>query len=139
MTSVPVSERLRQAVERKDVDALVACFHDDYRSEQPAHPNRAFGGSQQVRKNWAAIMRDVPDVRFDVLRRAHEGDSEWVECRIHGTRSDGSPLDVRGVIIHGLEDGRIMWARLYLEDVEQEGPGIDDAVGAMTGSEPRSG
>lgn len=139
MTGVPVSERLRGAVERKDVDAFVACFHEDYRSEQPAHPQRGFGGSQQVRKNWAAIMRDVPDVRFEVLRRAYDEDTEWVECRIHGTRSDGSALDVCGVIIQGIRDDRIMWARLYLEDVEQEGPGIDDAIGAMTGRQPRSG
>lgn len=139
MTRTPVSDRLREAVERKDVDAFVECFHEDYRSEQPAHPKRGFGGSEQVRKNWSAIMRDVPDVRFEVLRRAYERDSEWVECRIHGTRSDGSALDVCGVIIQGIEDGRITWARLYLENVEQEGAGIDEAVGAMTGRTPGSG
>ena len=139
MKGTPLSERLREAVERKDVDAFVECFHEDYRSEQPAHPNRGFGGSGQVRKNWSAIMQDVPDVRFEVLRRAYEGDTEWVECRIHGTRSDGSVLDLRGVIIQGIEDGRITWARLYLENVEQQGADIDQAVAAMTGRHPGSG
>ncbi len=139
MTGTPLSERLREAVERKDVDAFVECFHEDYRSEQPAHPNRGFGGSGQVRKNWSAIMQDVPDVRFEVLRRAYEGETEWVECRIHGTRSDGSALDLRGVIIQGIEDGRITWARLYLENVEQQGADIDEAVAAMTGRHPGSG
>lgn len=136
MTGTPLTERLREAVERKDVDAFVECFHEDYRSEQPAHPNRGFGGSRQVRKNWSAIMQDVPDVRFEVLRRAYEGDTEWVECRIHGTRSDGSFLDLRGVIIQGIEDGRIAWARLYLENVEQQGADIDEAVAAMTNRHP---
>lgn len=138
MTTTPLSERLREAVERKDVDAFVECFHQDYRSEQPAHPKRGFGGSEQVRKNWSTIMRDVPDVCFEVLRRAYEADTEWVECRIHGTRSDGSALDLRGVIIQGVVDGRITWARLYLEDVEQDGADIDEAVAAMTGKPPGS-
>ena len=84
-------------------------------------------------------MQDVPDVRFEVLRRAYEGDTEWVECRIQGTRSDGSTLDLRGVIIQGIDDGRITWARLYLENVEQQGADIDEAVAAMTGRHPRSG
>ncbi len=138
MTTTSVSERLREAVERKDVEAFVQCFHQDYQSEQPAHPTRAFKGSEQVRKNWSAIMRDVPDVCFEVVRRAHEGDTEWVECRIHGTRSDGSTLDLRGVIIQGIDDGRITWARLYLEDVEEDGADIDEAVAAMKGRRPDS-
>ena len=134
-----MSERLREAVARKDVDAFVECFREDYRSEQPAHPNRGFGGSEQVRKNWSAIMRDAPDVSFEILRHAYEGDSERVECRIAGTRSDGSALDLRGVIIQGVEDGRITWARLYLEPVEQQGADIDEAVAAMTRRPPGSG
>ena len=35
-----VIERLREAMNRHDPDAMVECFDPDYRSEQPAHPNR---------------------------------------------------------------------------------------------------
>jgi len=31
-------ERLRQAINKHDLDAFVACFDPDCRSEQPAHP-----------------------------------------------------------------------------------------------------
>jgi ketosteroid isomerase-like protein len=137
--STPVSERLREAVENKDVDAFVDCFQENYRSEQPCHPARGFGGREQVRKNWSAIMREVPNVRFEVLSRAFEGDTEWVECRTHGTRVDGSALEMRGVIIQGIDDERIAWARLYLADVERDGADIDQAVAEMTGRNVEDG
>ena len=44
-------ERLRDAVNQHDLEALLECIDDNYRSEQPAHPNRGFGGKEQVRKN----------------------------------------------------------------------------------------
>ncbi len=92
-----------------------------------------------MRKNWSAIMREVPDVRFEVLSRAFEGNTEWVECRIHGTRADRSALEMRGVIIQGIDDGRIAWARLYLADVERDGADIDQAVAEMTGRNVEEG
>ena len=40
-----------------------------------------------------------------------------------------------GVMVCGVHDGRIAWARLYMEPVEQAGAGIDAAVRGMTGDE----
>ena len=34
-----------------DLEAFLACFQEDYESEQPAHPDRAFRGRDQVRSN----------------------------------------------------------------------------------------
>jgi hypothetical protein len=45
-----VIERLYKAINQHDPDAMVECFDPDYRSEQPAHPNRGFGGKEQVHK-----------------------------------------------------------------------------------------
>jgi len=36
-----VVQRLLEAMNRQDLKGLLACFHPDYRSEQPAHSNRA--------------------------------------------------------------------------------------------------
>jgi hypothetical protein len=47
--------------------------------------------------------------------------------------ADGSPLDMAGVIVCGIRDSRLRWARLYVEPVEQEGGGIDAAVRRMAG------
>jgi hypothetical protein len=85
-----VIERLRDAQNRHDLDSFVACFHPEYRSEQPVHPDRAFVGSRQVRKNWAEVFAGVPDFHAELLRSAHEGETGWVEWHWRGTRVDGT-------------------------------------------------
>ena len=127
-----VLERLRDAQNAHDLDAFVACFDERYRSEQPVHPDRAFVGSDQVRTNWAAVFAGVPNFRAELLRSTRQGDTGWAEWHWHGTRTDGTRLAMRGVTIFGIRDDRIVWGRLYLEDV-QPGQGIDQAVQHMAG------
>src|SRR5919112_3613554 len=129
-----VVERLGAALNAHDLEALLACFHDDYGSEQPAHPGREFRGVDQVRANWSAIFAGVPDFRSDLVRVVAANDTEWSEWRWYGTRADGTPLDMAGVIICGVRDRRIAWARLFVEPVE-EPEGIETAVRRMSGSE----
>jgi limonene-1,2-epoxide hydrolase len=132
MPVIEVLERLRDAQNAHDLDAFVACFDPRYRSEQPVHPDRAFVGSDQVRANWSAVFAGVPDFHADLLRAAAHGDSGWAEWHWRGTRGDGTRLDMRGVTIFGVRDDRIVWGRLYLEDVET-GQGIDQAVRQIAG------
>ena len=126
-----VLDRLMDALNRHDVDAFVDCFQDDYESYQPLRPSEAFRGSQQVRRNWSRIFESIPNVRGEVLRSASSGDTAWVELSLTGTRTDGSPLDMRGVIINGVTDDRIAWARLYLEPVFENAGDIDRGVAEM--------
>ena len=126
-----VLDRLMDALNRHDVDALVDCFQDDYESYQPLRPSEAFRGSHQVRRNWSRIFESIPDVRGEVLRSASSGDTAWVELSLTGMRPHGSPLDMRGVIINGVTDDRIAWARLYLEPVFENAGDIDQGVAEM--------
>jgi ketosteroid isomerase-like protein len=116
-----------------DIDAFVACMAEDYDSAQPAHPDRAFRGREQVRKNWSAIFESVPDFRAELVRADAVGDVEWSEWRWRGTQADGSRLDMAGAVVLGVRDGLAAWARLYVEPVEQGGAGIDAAVQDMAG------
>jgi ketosteroid isomerase-like protein len=116
-----------------NLEAHVACFHDDYRSEQPVHPARTFTGREQVRENWSKLYESIPDFRAELLRVAVAGDTEWAEWRWLGTKADGSPLEERGVTIMGIRDGRFAWGRLYLEETEREGADIEDTVRRMAG------
>src|SRR3954471_12664414 len=105
-----VAERLRAAMNARDIDAFVACFAEDYDSEQPAHPDRAFTGREQVRLNWASIFESVPDFTAELIRATASGETEWSEWRWRG-----SGLDMAGAIVFGIADDRIAWARLYVE------------------------
>ena len=134
-----VVERLHGALNRHDLEALVACFAADYDSAQPAHPQRAFRGRDQVRKNWAAFFEGVPDLRAEVLRTAVQGDTVWTEWHWWGTRRDGGPLDVRGVTVIGVRDDRIVWGRLYMEETEAAGVDIDATMQRLTGDVPTEG
>ena len=126
-------ERLVAAQNAHDIDAFVACFAPDYSSEQPAHPDRAFVGSEQVRKNWTGMFASVPDFRAELLDSATQGSTAWGEFEWHGTKADGSPLHSRGVIIGTVRNGMLVAARLYMSDVEPAGRGIEAAVDEMTG------
>jgi hypothetical protein len=75
----------------------------------------------------------VPDFRAELIRTAVEGATCWAEWRWTGTKSDGSRLDDRGVMILGVEQGEIAWGRLYFEPVAEQGGGINSAVDRMTG------
>ena len=134
-TTTAVAEQLLAAMNARDIDAFVACFHDDYESEQPAHPDRAFHGSDQVRRNWSAIFESTPDFRAELVRVDAVDGAEWSEWRWHGTHPNGSVLDMAGVIVAGVRDGRMSRARLYVEPVEHEGAGIDAAVRRMSGED----
>jgi ketosteroid isomerase-like protein len=127
-------DRLDAAANAHDLDAFVACFADDYASEQPAHPDRAFRGSDQVRRNWSAVFASVPDFRSQLVGTAVDGNLVWSEWRWTGTQSDGGRLDMAGTILFGVRDGRFAWARLYVEPVEVAGGGIEGAVRGMTGT-----
>jgi ketosteroid isomerase-like protein len=128
-----VAQRLQAAMNARDIEAFVACFADDYDSSQPAHPDRAFVGRDQVRANWSAIFDGVSDFSAELVAAAVDGDTEWSEWRWHGTQADGQKLEMAGVIVGGVRDGLLEWARLYVEPVEQEGAGIDAAVRDMMG------
>jgi ketosteroid isomerase-like protein len=40
----------------------------------------------------------------------------------HGTCLDGGHFDVQGVVIYGIEDGRIVRGRLYMGDLSAHTP-----------------
>ena len=128
-----VAAALAGAMNAHDIDAFVSLFAVDYDSRQPVHPDRAFVGRDQVRANWSAVFAGVPDFRAELVATAVAADTLWSEWRWHGTHEDGSHLEMAGVIISGIEAGRLAWARLYVEPVESGGEGIDAAVREMSG------
>ena len=126
-----VLRRLLAAMNAHDLAAFVACFDPDYVSEQPVHPDRHFRGRDQVERNWSAMFDGVPDFHAELQASVCQGNVVWAEWRWTGRRSDGSPLDARGVTIFGDRGGRLSWGRLYMEEVAP-GAGIDAAVKSLS-------
>jgi ketosteroid isomerase-like protein len=122
-----VVERLCQATNDHDLEALAGCFAVDYRNQTPVHPARAFEGRAQVRKNWEQIFAAVPDLTA-AARWIADGQEVWSEWEMRGTRLDGSLHLMRGVVIFGVQDGEATWARFYLEPVQEGGGDVDQAV-----------
>ena len=125
--------RLERATNAHDVNAVVACFAADYRNETPVHPERGFTGREQVRGNWEQIFAGIPNITATVLRSAVNGDEVWSEWEHRGTRRDGSAHLMRGVIIFGLDNELLTWARFYLEPVQEGGGNVDAAVRRQVG------
>jgi ketosteroid isomerase-like protein len=121
-------DRLCAATNAHELEGMVGCFTADYRNETPVHPARGFVGREQVRRNWQQIFAFVPDVAARVVASAVDGTTIWTEWEHTGTRSDGSPHVMRGVVIFGVRDGLLAWARFYLEPVDVNPADADEAV-----------
>jgi len=125
-------ERMRAALDAHDLDAFLAFFRDDYVGERPRHPGSPVSSRDDVRTNWTEIIRDVPDLQVDVPAAVADGNTIWSEWRAYGTARSGATLEVRGVIIFGIQDDQVAWSRMYMEPVEQ---GL--SLGDLAGVAPR--
>ena len=126
-----VAGRWVRALTAHDLDAVVACFAPEYEDEAPARRGEVFHGNQKVRENMAALFQNITDVRADLLGCVVDGDTVWIEWRMHGTRRDGTPMEFVGVNIFGVRDDQFVWGRIYTELVRDAG-GIDAQIERMT-------
>ena len=136
-----VLDRIREATNAHRLDDLTSCFTSDYRSVWPIHPARSFGGVEQVAENWGRMFAAIPDLTTTVLRWVADGDRVWSEWEFTGTRTDGAPHLMRGVIILLARGDQASEATFYLEPVEAAGVdaavAVDRIVGASSAAEEK--
>jgi|1186.fasta_scaffold422921_2 hypothetical protein len=119
---------LVDAMNAHDAERMAAWFTPDYQSEQPTHPNRGYTGRDTMATIWGELFGAVPDMKCELLTTADQGSTVWSEWYWHGHYTDGSPFEMRAVIIAQLtEDGRIAAQRLYAEQVERGGADIEES------------
>jgi ketosteroid isomerase-like protein len=131
-------EQLRDAVNAHDAQRLASLFAEEYRSAQPVHPGRGFGGSSQVFENWSSVFSGVPDFSSELVASSVAGQTEWGEWHWHGHHVDGSRFAMRGVTIFVVRDGLVVEGRLYMEPVEEDGGDIEAAVQELYQPPPAS-
>src|SRR6476661_5405149 len=132
-----VVQRLVDATNAHDLDALVDCFAPDYVNQTPVHPSRSFVGREQVRRNWAQLFTAMPDLHCEVLASAVDGTHVWSEWEMRGTRPDQSAHLMRGVMVFEVADDLVQSVRFYLEPVDAGPSTVDDAVAAAVRGAPR--
>jgi ketosteroid isomerase-like protein len=76
------------------------------------------------------------DFHAELIRSVEDGDTTWTEWSWFGNRTDGQSFQVRGVVIFEIKDGVVTAGRLYMEDVEREAVGIEQAVEDLSGRRP---
>jgi ketosteroid isomerase-like protein len=132
------AHRVSAAANSHDIDRVVECFTEDYRNETPVHPARGFVGREQVRRNWTRIFAAVPDILTTVVRADGAGDTVWSEWEMSGTRLDGTPHLMRGVMIFTVEGGaRASAVRFYMEEVDRGGQDVDQSVEQLLSGDRR--
>jgi limonene-1,2-epoxide hydrolase len=112
-----VVERLRDAINAHDLDALVECFAPDFQGETPTTPDQSFVGNENVRRNWSKIFAGVPDLTFDIVRSTTEGNTVWAEVEQRGKALNGTPHLARGVIVFEIVGDQMKHNRLYVNPV----------------------
>jgi ketosteroid isomerase-like protein len=94
-----VLERMLDAFNRHDLDAIMSLFADDCVLESPRGPDpwgRRFVGAEEVREGLRARFTGIPDVHYgdgSHFVAGERGVSEWT---LTGTTTDRERLEVRG-------------------------------------------
>ena len=95
----------------QDVDAYVACWHDDMRIEMPSG---VIEGAAKYRKLVIASFAWAAPISFDVHHLAVQATADVVfaDWTIRARRrEDGVIVEWRGLSVCELRDGRIAWWR----------------------------
>lgn len=114
-----VLRRLVTALNAHDLEDLLACFHPEYESEQPVHPQRGFQGKARLAENWSWVFESFEDFEVQLIDHALQGNTVWTEWRWTGTHPGGRAFEVRGIMILEVEGELFRCGRLYLEPLEE--------------------
>ncbi|AMB41821.1 nuclear transport factor 2 family protein [Arthrobacter sp. TES] len=122
-----VIHRLLEATNKHDLESLAECFAPGYVNETPAHPTRGFTGRDTIRSNWEQLFTGVPDIKVRMVSHSVSADQVWTELHMQGAWRDGTPHELTGVVIFGVEEHAINSARFYMEPVEHLPRVVDTA------------
>ena len=108
--ATPDLEKLLEAFNDHDVDAIMAFFTEDCVFDMPRGPapgGRRLIGKEQVAAGFQSRFDGIPDIEYADDRHwscGERGVSEWT---IRGTQATGERIEVRGCDLFEFADGRI--------------------------------
>ena len=119
--TVETLEKIADAFNRHDLDAIMEFFAEDSILETPRGPHpwgQRFVGKAQVREGLAARFAGIPDVHYGDDRHWVCGDRGVSEWTLTGTTTSGVRLEVRGCDLWEFRDGRVVRKDSYWKIVE---------------------
>jgi ketosteroid isomerase-like protein len=114
-------ERLLDAFNAHDLDAVMAFFVEDCVLEMPRGPDpwgRRLEGRERVREGLASRFAGIPDVHYGDDRHWVAGDRGCSEWLLTGTSVAGETIEVRGCDLFEFGDGKIVRKDSYWKIVE---------------------
>lgn len=119
--SVGLLERLLDAFNRHDVDAILECFAEDAAMEMPRGPHpwgARHVGKAAIREGLGSRFAGIPDVSYTEARHLAHGDRGVSEWLLTGTRVSGEKVAVRGCDLWEFSDGLVVRKDSYWKIVE---------------------
>ena len=119
--TIEMLERLLDAFNAHDLDAVMSFFVDDCVLEMPRGPDpwgRRFEGRDRVREGLADRFAGIPDVHYGEHRHwvsGSRGCSEWL---LTGTTIEGRKIGVRGCDLFEFRGDKITRKDSYWKIVE---------------------
>jgi ketosteroid isomerase-like protein len=108
-------ERYRDALNRHDIDAVVAAFTDDGLIDcTPAPDGERYEGAARISALFRLLF-ETADRTFDTEELIIAGDRAVVRWRHHWIDASGHPGHVRGVDVLRVRDGKIAEKLSYVK------------------------
>jgi ketosteroid isomerase-like protein len=115
-------ERLLDAFNAHDIDAVMSFFADDCILEMPrgAYPwGSRLAGKARVREGLESRFAGIPDVHYGDARHWLAGDRGCSEWLLTGTTVEGVEIEVRGCDLFEFRAGKITRKDSYWKIVER--------------------
>ena len=116
MTTLEAVNRLNDAFNRQDLDALMDTFSEDcvFENSTPRPDGGRFAGQAEVRAFWDKWFAGNPGAKFESEEVIVTGDRcvvRWVYRKIR----DGEPWHLRGVDVFRVRDGKVTEKLAYVK------------------------
>ncbi|MGN6701274.1 MAG: nuclear transport factor 2 family protein [Thermomicrobiales bacterium] len=116
-TTLTTVERFNDALNRHDVDAVMALMTDDcvFENTYPPPDGERFIGQAAVRTFWEGMLRDSPAAHFTTEEIFATGDRCTGRWRYDYTRADGASGHTRGADIVRVRAGKVAEKLSYVK------------------------
>ena len=119
--AIQTLERLLEAFNAHDIEAVMSFFADDCVLEMPRGPDpwgQRLEGRERVREGLASRFAGIPDVHYGDDRHWLAGDRGCSEWLLTGTSVEGQRIAVPGCDLFQFRDGKIVRKDSYWKTVE---------------------